>query len=322
MTTILTQEQIENFPVAHLSPSAIREYLSNPQAFFMRYVRYVFDTRKGAAMIEGDCVHRVLAAYYAAGDPQAFNWHASAIDQINTVLIPEQGSIDFGKTGSFEKSRDNVLQAAEFYFSDLPEHRLGEIIAVEYKMVSDFEDLDGNPMPIPLKGYIDLGVLHGEEADIVDHKIVSAFTELGPDGKPKDPADVAKYEMQAAPYFFLFRKAFGKNPRRMIFDEVKKTKNRDGSPQIQSVIVEYTPVMLNRWLEVYRRVVRSLAGMPLIDPKTGVMQFLPNPFVQYGGGDAWKDFCEEVDSGKTWTLHDIKSLRSSFATADDVDSAF
>lgn len=325
--SLLTPEQIENFPVAHLSPSAIREFVGNPQAFFMRYVRYIFDIKKGAAMVEGDCGHRVLAKFYEGRlkDPKSkkkFDWNGTAQEMIDTVLIPEQDSINFGKRGNLEDSCDNILKMVGFYSAELPDYYKAEIIAVEQKMVSDFEDLNGEPMPIPLKGYIDLAYLD-TEADIVDHKFVTYFTAIDAAGRPTEDGDAAKYEMQAAPYFFLFRKQFGRNPRRMIFDEIKKTKNKDGSPQRQSVIIEYTPKMLNRWLEFYRRVVRSLAGMPLIDPATGVMQFLPNPFAQYGGGDAWLDFCEEVDNGTVWTMDSIKEIRASkFSSVEEVESPF
>lgn len=325
--SLLTPEQVANFPVAHLSPSAIRSYLDNPQAFFMRYVRYKFDTRKGPAMVEGDCVHRVLALFWDAVREdkvaaQSFKWEAATIDQINDVLVPDQDKIDFGKTGSFEKSRDTILQAVEFYRNNLPPYMDHEIIAVEEKMVTDFEDLEGNPMPIPLKGYIDLAYLDGE-ADIVDHKIVSTFTEIDAAGHPVKEDDGAKYDLQAAPYFFLFRKHFGRNPRRMLFDEVKKSKNKDGSAQRQTVVIEFTPKMLNRWLELYKRIVRSLAGLPLIDPETGIMQFLPNPFAQFGGGESWADFCEECDNGVVWTMDSIKEIRASkFLSIDEVDSAF
>lgn len=328
----LTPEQLSNFPVEHLSPSAIRSALSNPQEFFMRYVRYIFDAKKSPAMVEGDCVHQVIEGFWNTREKQPpthkllHNWEASAIDIIEDVLVPAEDEIDFGKTGSMDKSKDTILQAIAFYKNELPEYWRHEIIAVEQKMLSDFEDLEGNPMPVPIKGYIDLAVRFDKDddaLDIIDHKVVGSHTEIDKKGNPVKQDDVAKYELQAAPYFFLFRKHFGRNPRRMVFDELKKTKNKDGGAQLQHVVIEFTPKLLNRWLEVYRRVCKMLAGIPLIDRETGVIQFLPNPFAQFGGGESWADFCEEVDEGKVWTFDALKEIRSSkFKRAEEVDAAF
>ena len=117
------------------------------------------------------------------------------------------------------------------------------------------------------------------------------------------------FEMQAAVYWFLIRKEFGVNPKKMIFDQIKKTKCRDGSPQIVPYVVEYTPKLLLRFLEIYCRVVRELAGQPLIDEETGIVQFLPNPFAMFGWEESWQDFCEEVDTERKWTVGEIKLIQ-------------
>lgn len=302
----LTPEQLSNFPVEHLSPSAIRSALSNPQEFFMRYVRYIFDTKKSPAMVEGDCVHQIIEQYWLAQMEKKEFVSAEVIDPIiRDSLTAQQADIDFGKTGSLEKSEETIRRAFDFYIAELPDYHdtEREIVAIEQKMLSDFEDLQGNRMPVALKGYIDLAYREGEAVDIVDHKVVSRH-------KTEDDC-LAAYELQAAPYFFLFRKHFGVNPRRMIFDELKKSKNKDGSPQRVPVIIEFTPQLLNRWLEVYRRVCKMLAGVPLIDQETGVIQFLPNPFAQFGAEESWNDFCEEVDEGKVWTFNELKTIRAS-----------
>jgi RecB family exonuclease len=110
-------------------------------------------------------------------------------------------------------------------------------------------DLDNNTLPIPFKGYTDLIIMDGENLDIVDHKLVTSFTtEVSP-----------HYLIQACAYFFTFREKYGIDPRRAIFDEVKKSKNRDGSPQINRCVIEFKKINLYIFLEIYARALRMLS---------------------------------------------------------------
>ena len=320
MQNLLTPEQIENFCVAHFSPSSIRKFLENPQGFFKNYVRYEYDDKQSPALVEGDAMHRILEAFYTLkmeGKEKEFNLKETTDLIIEELLNADTiAKIDWGKTGSVDKSMTTIRTALDSYFNELPAFERDDIVSVEERYLTDFEDLDGDPMPIPIKGFTDLIISQGDDYVIWDHKFVSTFS------RPEEIGDIAKYEMQAVPYFFMVRKRYGKSPTRMVFDEIKKSKNRDGSPQRQQIIIEFTPTIINRWLEVYRRVCRTLAGVPLIDPVTGVMQFLPNPFAQFGE-DAWRDFCAEVDENRVWKFDEIKTIRASkFARADEVEALF
>ena len=317
---LLTPEQIENFPVAHFSPSSIRKFLENPHGFFKTYVRYEYDDSQSPALLEGDCMHRVLAEYYngLTANPKyqkQFKLESVVDNLIEELFNPEAvKKITWGKTGSLDKSISTIRTALESYFNELP--KIDHVVSVEERFLTDFEDLENNPMPIAIKGFTDLITLVGDEYVIRDHKFVSFFSD------PLNVGDIEKYEMQAAPYFFMARKRYSKNPIRMIFDEIKKSKNRDGSPQRREIVIEYTPLLLNRWLEIYRRVVKTLAGIPLVDPETGIMQFLPNPFAQFGE-EAWADFCEEVNQGKVWTFDEIKNIRASkYSRAEEMEALF
>lgn len=312
MKNILTKPQIADFPVRHLSISAIRTYLTDRQSFFKRYVRLEFDKKESPALIEGKAVHAVLEGYWKAKkDGADFNW-AEAVDEQERIIAAKdrEGRIDWGKSGDLEKSQKNLRQAIEFYQESPPEY--GEIVSIEDEFISNFEDLEGNDMPIPLKGFCDLIVKEGEDYVIVDHKTVALVKQQD------EPAPA--FELQAAAYWFLVRKEYGINPKRMIFDQIKKTKNRDGSPQITPYVVEYTPDILLRFLELYARVVKELAGIPLFDPETGVMQFLPNPFAMFDWEESWADFCEEVQSGKEWNLSEIKVIQENRYSTEDVEA--
>ncbi len=312
MKNILTKSQIADFPVRHLSISAIRTYLTDRQSFFKRYVRLEFEKQESPALIEGKGVHAVLEAYWKAKkEGQDFNWD-TAIDEQERIIAAKdrEGRIDWGKSGDLEKSQKNIRQAIEFYRETPPEYK--EIVSIEDEFISNFEDLNGNAMPIPLKGFCDLIVKDGEDYVIVDHKTVALVKQQD------EPAPA--FELQAAAYWFLVRKEYGINPKRMVFDQIKKTKNRDGSPQITPYVIEYTPEILLHFLELYARVVKELAGIPLFDPDTGVMQFLPNPFAMFDWEDSWADFCEEVQSGKEWNLSEIKVIQENRYSAEGAEA--
>jgi RecB family exonuclease len=301
MKNFLKPSHIANIPIPYLSVSAMRAYLSDRQSFFRRYVRLEFDEKASPALVEGKALHSIIEAYWKTKQEGGeFNWDEEikkGVEIINQADIT--GEIDWGKTGSFDKSSKTVFQAANFYKENPPEY--GDIVAVEKKYISDFEDLDDDTMPIPLKGFCDLIVKEKGNYIIIDHKLVTMV-------KNQDEI-VPVYELQAAAYWFLTRKEYGVNPKKMIFDQIKKTKSRNGDPQIVPYVIEYTPAILNRFLEIYRRILKELSGQPLIDENTGIAQFLPNPFAVFGWEESWEDFCEEVESGKQWTVDELKVIR-------------
>lgn len=294
----LTQDQIENFPCAHLSVSSMKQYMSDPQMFFKRYVRLEFEQEQGPAAVEGKACHSILEAFYnSIKDGLLFDYKKELEKQFDLIdEMDVKGYIDWGKTGSIEKSVQTVEQGVNFYMKELPNYPT--ILGTEMKFLTDFEDLEGNTMPIPLKGFCDLVI---EDKDgklaIIDHKFIS-FTK---DQSERD----AGYELQAAAYWFLSRKYFGRNPDYMIFDQVKKSKNRDGSPQLIPYRIDYTPTLLRTFIEVYRRMVLQLSGVPIVNEE-GYMKFLPNPFAMFDGQKSWDDFCQEVEEQKVWNLADFK----------------
>ncbi len=298
--TLLNEEQIANFPVQHFSQSSIKCYMEDRQIFFKRYIRYEFDISTGPALIEGSTVHKILEMFYSHlhdnFKAKDFDWDKAIEVSIDECLDEETlARVDWGKTGSYEASVKKINNIIGFYKDELPE--VGKVLSVEERLFCMFDDLEGNTMPIPLKGFTDL-IWEDENGDIVieDHKTAARLKQEG-------DIDVG-FEIQAAVLWFLVRDKYGKNPKKMIFRQIKKAKNRDGSPQVVPFEVEFTEGLLNRFLELYRRVVRELAGQPPVD-ENGIVRFLPNPFKMFGGEDSWLDFCEEVEDGCK-NLNDLK----------------
>lgn len=309
---MLELHEIENFPVSHLSVSSIRQYMTDRQMFFRRYIRLEFDDKKNPALIEGSLFHLMLESYWNSikqGKPGAIEngvWE-NGIARINSD--DAKGLIDWGKTGSLPKSLETVEKALDFYFAEVNKIAYTKVLDVETKFLTDFEDLDGKPMPIALKGFTDLIVMENDDLIIRDHKLVSVVTsqeEINP-----------FFEIAAGFYWFLVRKTYGLNPKKMVFDQVKKSKNRDGSPQLVPYTVEYTPLLIQKCLELYRRIIFELAGRPLI--KDGVACFIPNPFGSFGNEETWKDFSDEVEQGKVWNLQEFRKNKYDLANVQALE---
>lgn len=440
MSQLLTPEQLANFPVAHFSNTSIRQYLTNRQSFFKKYIRMEFDETWSPAMIEWNLWHSVLQDYY---EELKETWKRANIEDLLEKNIQQydldnkREQVNRWKNGSKESSINTVRQALEFYANEIPQFQ--NIYAIEARILSDFEDLEGSEMPIPLKWFLDLIVSGVEDwnefFDIEDHKFVTTIVQ--------QEESCPKYEIQAAQYWFLSRKHLWINPRRMVFRQIKKTKNscplnaeeleallienwipceikaektqlleiciRNGissivipekevnvedlnvtelkmmlenewiefkksapkkdlvalchsnwqptiiiaehsvwietlkiddikaeldsrlvsfnlfskkdqlvtlwieawlvkiPPQVVPYVVEYTVPMLERFLEIYRRIVKELSWQPLIDPVTWIAQFLPNPYEQFWREQSRNDFCDEVEWSVSWNLNDIVS---------------
>jgi len=284
---LLTPEQIANFPISHFSPSAILCLCSDPSAFNRRYIKLIYENKKWPAPLEGSVFHKILANYRQDVKDKKnkdFNTYCTDVRWVMQWFLEDDNTTyDFWKTGSLEKSVKTVEQALGFYYENLWELNYDDkIIAVEVWETMTGRDLNNDTLPIPFKGYTDLILMDWENLDIVDHKLVTSFTTtVSP-----------HYLIQACAYFFTFREKYGIDPRRAIFDEVKKSKNRDWWPQINRCVIEFKKINLYIFLEIYARALRMLSWQPMFE--LGQSWVLPNPYGVYSDLGGWNDFVEEV----------------------------
>jgi hypothetical protein len=266
------------YPVSHLSYSAIRSYLSDRNMFNKAYIKKIYDTMGNPAMVEGSLFHAVLADYYK--NPQSFAIKESL--ERNTHEFDDKGkfeNINWGKTGSKEKSIKTVSNVLMTYFKNLPEYE-GETKYVEMTFQSHIEDLDGEPLPVPLKGVMDLIKVKVAGYYVIDHKLVSKLYE--------QDEIVPAYEIQACTSYFLLEGINGYPPEKFIFNQVKKSANADKSPQNKQYVVEYTRDMLKRFITLYRLI---LDDMKNFKP-------LPSPFDMLNGNESYLEFIKNIEDEK------------------------
>ena len=224
--------------------------MTSENLFFKRYVRLEFDFRGKPALLIGKAAHETIEHIYQdilekrgasmdyvamaqgifsrmleeedANAIQRLGIEKEGITKTDTGDIPfyteEQlatiraEAVDYGLTGSEEKAREELTYAINNYLANMDD---SETISTEIMETVEFSDLEGNLMPVPLKGIIDRIERHPVYGEgLRDYKIVGKFC----NPEERQPA----YEIQAAAFYFIYQGLKGHPPEYALFEEVLK----------------------------------------------------------------------------------------------------
>jgi hypothetical protein len=256
-------------PISHWSHSSLMAYLRNPLAWYKRYVERVYDMPSTPSSIVGRAGH-VALQYFYGGLPKDGST-ALGLEYLRGVPDFE---INFGvaKTKKAKKEKRHgmekeYLQAINYYLARPPKYN---VVDIEIKATAKVEGL-----ALPIKAVSDLVVQSKGSAkalDIVDHKFVESFS------RHKEKKTL--FVFQALFNYYTVLETYKKPVHRFILHECKKTKNRDGKPQMRRYIIEY------RKCEAEFRLFRQLindATEDLSRRKT----FLPNPSDMFEGENSF-----------------------------------
>lgn len=212
--------------IDYWSYSSMSAFLRNPLAFKKKYILKIYDDLYSPSSIVGSAGHKALEAYYNGRTLEEAK--DIGLDYINNQ---SDTGINYGKTGSREKIISDYNQAINFYFEELP--RYHKILGVEFEIVAPIETIDGKKLALPAKSKSDL-IVENElgEIEIIDHKFVKSYA----DG---DVDDFSKF-MQAMFMYHTVKWKFGKAPARVVYNECKISKNKNGDPQLQPYTVEFS----------------------------------------------------------------------------------
>lgn len=264
-------QKIDNL-IDYFSYSSMSKLLSNQLAFKKKYVLKVYDDQMSSSGVVGQAGHEALEAYYN-GKTQEEAVQAG-YDHIAGVSDTE---INYGSTGSREKILKEYSQAIQFYFEELPEFH--SIIGVEEKILEEIKTVDGQPLGLPAKGFID--VLHRNklgELEITDHKFVRSYTS-------GDVDDFSKF-LQAMFNYHLVLAKHGEAPVRMTFNECKISKNRDNTPQIQPYTIDFKDGTYYGDFATFYKLYNTCTAY-LQNPDA---IFLPNPNDYFDGQNSFEVF--------------------------------
>ena len=257
-----------SLPIEHLSYSSMKLFCANQQQFFKNYILGVWDYKSSMVATVGKAFHKAAEIYYKQG-----NWDLAIDAGLEFINKIKDDEVDWGKTGSREQLIKDFHAAISFYQAEEPQ--LGKVLGVELNTVTD-HGFDGEQLPVPVKAISDLVTEEEKGIVITDHKVVATFTD-----KEEEQPD---YTMQAMFNYLTVQAKFGKAPYSMIFREIKKTQNRDGSSQIDEyeVIYEKHPEYRLYFLSLYTDVIVTLSDEN--------HRYLPNFGDMYSGKEAWVDY--------------------------------
>ena len=287
-------------PVDELSYSGLTQLLRNPLIFKMRYILKVYSPYMGMSGMIGRAAHEALKTYYGGnGDipigpdtPDAK--HIAKDVGLKYLAEYDDSYIKYGKTGDRESMLKGYNKAMDFYFSEEPEYH--EVLMSEEKMRSEIRTLEGDTLPLPAVGIPDL--VHKRKdggVEIIDTKFVSSFTDYDTENYV--------YIIQSQFMFHLLLAAKGLKADRMIFREIKRTENKDGSPQIRDWVVpfdheQYRIIFYN----LYRDVARFLSNDPI---------FLPNLSDAFDGEQAGLIYAQgllSADMSDVEVMHKVRDI--------------
>lgn len=224
-------ERIEpeaKIPISHWSHSSLMSYLRNPLAWYKRYVELVYDMPSSPSSIVGRAGHVALQHFYGGIAKEG----AIQLGLEYLRKVPDF-EINFGvaKTKKAKKEKraameKEYVQAINFYLEKPPKY---DVLDIEMKATATVEGL-----ALPIKAVSDL-VVHSRvqkgALDVVDHKFVESFS--------KHKENKTLFIMQALFNYYTVSQTFHKPVKRFILHECKKSKNKDGSPQMRRYVIEY-----------------------------------------------------------------------------------
>jgi len=294
------QEKQITLPITKLSYSSFVQLLRNPMIFKMKEILGIYDTKMGVSGMIGQACHEALKFYYGGNkDRPVSSDRAEAIAEARGIGLEYLTNysdewINYGKTGNREQMLKGYTQALDFYFGEEP--TFDEILICEERLEGELKTDDGQILPLPAVGKPD--IVHRRKdggIEIVDFKFVSSFTSY-------DEEDGIKI-IQAMFMYHLLLAAKGLKADRMIFREIKRSKNADFSPQIRdwAIPFDHEPYKVI-FYNLYRDVVKYLSNDPI---------FLPNLSDMFDGDQAWTIYSQgliSADMSDVEVMHKVREV--------------
>lgn len=257
-------------PISHWSHSSLMAYLRNPLAWYKRYVEHVYDTPSTPSSVVGRAAHVALQHFYS-GIPK----DGAVQLGLESLRAVSDFEINFGvaTTRVARKKRRagmeaEYLQAIHFYLARPPRHR---VVDVEFKATARVPGL-----PLPIKAVSDLVVESRRKPgslDIVDHKFVDSFSGYR--------QHKTLFILQAIFNYYTVMHSHNRPVERFLLYECKKTKNKDGSPQLRRYAIEYAAC--GEQFAIFKRLIND-ATAQMANTKV----FLPNPSDMFEGENSFE----------------------------------
>jgi len=218
--------EFQGFPVGHYSYSMFTLACTNPVMFKIRYVNGdVIDTTTSVSAVLGNAVHKALQAYLGgeedyvtpAEEGEAIkHGHARGLEYLKAY---SDGFISWTEAMPTRAKLEEKYAFCYFgYIKDFQYQKRAKKVLIVDKMLKYRVEVEGQNLPIPLKGAPDFVYEDYEgRVCIEDHKITGLYS--------KDEDIDGSKLIQAAFMYFLVYAETGKVPYSITFREFKSTKN-------------------------------------------------------------------------------------------------
>lgn len=251
---------IGKFPLDHYSYSTFVKFSTNPILFKINYINGDrIDSTRNVSGVIGNAFHAAMETYYSTG-----NLNDALKDGMNYLGDYNDGFIEYS---SAIKNKQKARESFGFAFREYvkaKEDEGEEVLSVE-EMIEEDIDIEWKgkkvKLPIRLKGYIDKIIRDKKgRLKIVDYKTTRAFSD-------PEKIDGSKI-LQAVQYYLLVTASYGEAPYSMVFEELKTTKNRDGSPQLKQyeIVYEKSDLFFDFYFRFYDDVTRAINGEAVFVP--------------------------------------------------------
>lgn len=318
MLTKIPQEvvaAVADLPVRHLSFSSVKKYHESPSLWFREYVHGIRDFDTSPSSVVGTAVHygiEMLLHAFKRGEVSAVDLpenlerlQVTSLAKFERIVAGKDEDkrvtkINWGKTGSPEKSSGDVVQCSRNAFAAVCQYLADwEIIAVEVKY--DSLDCSSLGIPLPVSSVLDFVAVNRthKTARVGDWKTVAA---LSPDIGGEDEWDNAGLRrMQAGAYYKSGRAtldAAGFSDYDLdACDFVEIHRGKGGA---SGVVSQVLPIVYSKgeeseavqvWAEMARRCVVGMYAY------TFLPQLCPLPMnlsSEYGAADAFKLLQDEM----------------------------
>ncbi len=303
-----TNTQYLDSLVDHWSYSSMSSLLSNPFAFKKKYVFKIYDDISSPSAVVGKAAHKCMEMYF-----KGMEIHEAIQAGLMQINETSDMGIDYGKKGSREAILKTYNQAVNFYFAEIPTYH--EILGVELSLTKEIETVGDKPqkLSLPAKAISDLVTRNKlGEIEIIDHKFIASYT--------NGDEDNFNHFIQAMFNYHVVKAEFGEAPARMVFNEVKVSKNtkeNEGMPQLQPYIVDFRNTPMADFAAFYKlyESCTHLVNLP-------GMVFLPNPRDIFDGQNSFELFRAGTMEVERPTAVKHKTEQVAFQDKQYIASAF
>lgn len=282
----LSPEELDNlfsnYLISSWSYSKVTSFARHEKAFEMNYI-FGIQSKRSATTIAGEAYHHALKYYFSSlkNDgyaPDIVELEQSAFEFIDDIK-PNIWKIQ-KTTATIEECYAKATKTT----TDLLRNFIGEVALYEGKVLdaevycNEWLTVNGVDIPLPCHAKIDLVLqLENGRVVIVDHKSKMSYT-----GEDEAALSIG---VQAITYVKCYEEKTGQKVDEVWFIENKFSKNKDGSPQLQSFKMELTDDT------------RSLYEALLYEPLRKMLQATSDPDYTYliNDSDNYTDKAELYD---------------------------